>query len=131
MGPGGTLRGCDFMVAGTFHVPSAIQKPSVFEATAHGVCLLLSGDSIKSQPLRAIAMGLDLRSNAITLHTPERASERATQFTGRFQAAPRQTFVLCAATLRIQLNGFDDRIHVVGYCDRSIGERSTRYTATS
>jgi hypothetical protein len=29
------------MVAGTFHVPSAIQKPLVFEATAHGVCLLL------------------------------------------------------------------------------------------
>ena len=27
------------MVAGTFHVPSAIQKPLVFEATAHGVCL--------------------------------------------------------------------------------------------
>ena len=25
----------------------------------------------------------------LTLHTPERASERATQFTGRFQAAPR------------------------------------------
>jgi hypothetical protein len=24
------------MVAGTFHVPSAIQKPLVFEATAHG-----------------------------------------------------------------------------------------------
>jgi len=43
-----TLSGCDFMVAGTFHVPSAIQKPSVFEATAHSVCMLLSGDSKKS-----------------------------------------------------------------------------------
>ena len=30
------------MVAGTFHMPSAVQKPLVFEATAHGVCLLLS-----------------------------------------------------------------------------------------
>ena len=29
------------MVAGTFHVPSASQKPLVFGATAHGVCLLL------------------------------------------------------------------------------------------
>ena len=29
------------MVAGTFHVPSAIQKTLVFVATAHGVCLLL------------------------------------------------------------------------------------------
>ncbi len=34
--------GYEFVVAGTFHVPSAIQKPLVFEATAHGVCLLLS-----------------------------------------------------------------------------------------
>jgi len=39
---GGSLRNCCFVVAGTFHVPSAIQKPLVFEATAHGVCLLLS-----------------------------------------------------------------------------------------
>jgi hypothetical protein len=29
------------MVAGTFHVPSATQKPLVFEAKAHGVRLLL------------------------------------------------------------------------------------------
>jgi hypothetical protein len=29
-------RGYEFMVAGTFHVPSAIRKPLVFEATAHG-----------------------------------------------------------------------------------------------
>jgi hypothetical protein len=28
------------MVAGTSHVPSAIQKPLVFEATEYGVCLL-------------------------------------------------------------------------------------------
>jgi hypothetical protein len=31
---GGTLRNCHFKAAGTFHVPSAIQKPLVFEATA-------------------------------------------------------------------------------------------------
>ena len=30
-----------FMVAGTFHVPSAIKKSFVFGATALGVCLLL------------------------------------------------------------------------------------------
>ena len=89
MGPGGTLRGCDFMVAGTFHVTSAIQKSSVFEATAHGVCLLLSGDSKKSQPLRAIAMGVDLRSNAIDTSHALRTSGHATQFTGRFQTAAR------------------------------------------
>jgi len=34
------------MVAGTFHVPSATQKPLVFVATAHGVCLLLYCDSL-------------------------------------------------------------------------------------
>ncbi len=34
--------GSESIVAGTFHVPSAMQKSLVFEATAHGVCLLLS-----------------------------------------------------------------------------------------
>ncbi len=49
---GASHRGCDFMVAGTFHVPSAVKKTFVFGATALGVCLLLCSDSIKSQPLR-------------------------------------------------------------------------------
>ena len=31
-------------------MPSASQKPLVFGATAHGVCLLLWGDSINSHP---------------------------------------------------------------------------------
>ena len=35
-----TLEGCRH-VAGTFQVPSTIQKPLVFEAWARGVCLLL------------------------------------------------------------------------------------------
>ena len=30
------LGGFDLMVAGTFHVPSAIQKPLFFVATGHG-----------------------------------------------------------------------------------------------
>ena len=34
-------------------------------------------------------MGVDLRSNAIDTSHALRASERATQFTRRFQAAPR------------------------------------------
>ena len=44
------------MVVGTFHVPSAIQKPLVFVATAHGMCLLLYRDSKKSQPFRAVIL---------------------------------------------------------------------------
>jgi hypothetical protein len=45
--------GCDLMVAGTFHVPSANQKPLVFEPTAHEVCLLLFYGIPKNHSLSA------------------------------------------------------------------------------
>ncbi len=56
------LLGCEFIVAGTFHVPSAGQKPLVFGATAHGVCLLLWGESINSQPIRAVILDTECRA---------------------------------------------------------------------
>ena len=55
-------------------------------------CFEVSGRLEYTRPcgtLRAIAMGVDLRSNAIDISHALRASERATQFTGRFQADPR------------------------------------------
>jgi len=47
------------MVAGTFHVPFAIQKRLVFEATALGECLLLCRDPPRSSafPGRAAEPG--------------------------------------------------------------------------
>jgi uncharacterized protein len=59
------------MVAGTFHVPSAIMKPFVFGATAHGVCLLLCSDSIKSQPLREDCVEIETfakRKGSLAIH---------------------------------------------------------------
>ena len=50
-----------------------------------------SGESnrIKSQPFRAIAIGVDLKSTAIDTSHALRTSERATQFIGRFQTTHR------------------------------------------
>ena len=44
------------MVAGTFHVPSAIQKPLVLVATAHGVSLLLRSvpATFRQTPMHAL-----------------------------------------------------------------------------
>ncbi len=58
------------MVAGTFHVPSAIQKPLDFEATAHGVCLLLSSSTFWLRHTECVRYFLALLSGYGTRSVP-------------------------------------------------------------